>query len=349
MRARWLLRRDESPLVAVLLALPAWVYGAGARLHRALYERGWRRRARLGCKVVSVGNLGVGGSGKTPTAAWLAAALAGRGRKVALATRGFARRGREPVCVVSDGQRVLASVAEAGDEPLLLAAHAPGVPVVVGRDRAQAGLRAQAAFAAEVLVLDDGFQHHRLARDVEVLVVDGGLGFGNRRLLPRGPLREPLALLARAHALGVVDGPLPPEDEALAAARAPAAFRFEARRRPAGLWPLGGGGAGEPAESLAGRRVGLLSGIANPATLRHSVEALGARVVAERAFGDHHRYRARDLAGLSVDASLWVTTEKDALKILPRWAGEADLRVLRIELEVADPERLLAWLESRLR
>jgi tetraacyldisaccharide 4'-kinase len=347
-RARWILRREEAPLRAALLAPLAWAYGAGARLHRAVYEHGWRRRARLGCKVVSVGNLGVGGSGKTPTAAWLAAALAARGRKVALATRGYARRGREPVCVVSDGERVLAGVAEAGDEPLLLAAHAPGVPVLVGRDRARVGLRAQSAFAADVLVLDDGFQHHRLARDVELLVVDGGFGFGNAQLLPRGPLREPLALLARAHALGIVDGPLAAEDAARVAALAPSAFRFEARRRPSGLVRLGGG-APEPVSVLAGRPVGLLSGIANPDSLRRSVEALGARVIAERAFPDHHRYRARDLAGLAADASLWVTTEKDALKILPAWAGDADVRVLRIELAVAEPERLLAWLEGRLR
>jgi tetraacyldisaccharide 4'-kinase len=347
LRAPWIWRREESAARAALLAPLAWLYGAGARLQRWMYEHGWRRRRRLSCKVVSVGNLVAGGSGKTPTAAWLAAALARRGRKVALATRGYGRRAREPVCVVSDGRFVRAGVEQAGDEPLLLAAHAPGVPVLVGRDRARVGLRAQSAFAAEVLVLDDGFQHHRLARDLDLVVVDGGLGFGNRRLLPRGPLREPLAALARAHAIGVIDGPLAAEDAELVGALAPAAFRFEATRRSTGLRPLRGGPA-EPPSALAGRALGILAGIANPATLRRSVEALGASVVAERAFADHHRYTAADVAGLAREAPLWVTTEKDALKLLPAWVGAADVRVLQIELEVADPERLLAWLDARL-
>jgi tetraacyldisaccharide 4'-kinase len=347
-KAGWIWRREEAPLRALALAPLAWLYGAGAWLHRSAYARGRRRARRLGCKVVSVGNLTVGGSGKTPTAAWLAAALARRGHKTALATRGYGRRGREAVCVASDGRFVRASVEQAGDEPLLLAAHAPGVPVLVGRDRAVAGLRAMSAFGAEVLVLDDGFQHHRLARDVDVVVVDGRLGFGNRKLLPRGPLREPLAALRRAGAIGVVDGPLAPEDAALVAALAPGAFRFEARRRPAALRPLRGG-APDPPAALAGRAVGILAGIANPASLRRSVEALGARVVAERAFPDHHRYAASDVASLDAHARVWVTTEKDALKILPGWVGAAEVRVLVVELEVDEPESLVAWLEARLR
>lgn len=348
MRADWIWRREESPWRAVLLAPVAWLYAAGAWLHRAAYARGWRRARRLRCKVVSVGNLTAGGSGKTPTAAWLAAALARRGHETALATRGYGRLGREPVCVASDGRYVRASVEQAGDEPLLLAAHAPGVPVVVARDRALAGLRAMSAFGTEVLVLDDGFQHHRLARDVDVVVVDGRVGFGNRKPLPRGPLREPLAALARADALGVVDGPLAAEDEALVAALAPAAFRFEARRRPVALRPLGGGAPAPPA-ALAGRAVGILCGIANPESFRGSVEALGARVAAVRAFPDHHRYAPADVADLAARAPFWVTTEKDALKILPEWVGCADVRVLVLELAVEEPERFAAWLEARLR
>ena len=232
----WFAIRQESPARrAALLPLDALslVYGAGARLHRELYARGWRRPARLSCRVVSVGNLVVGGSGKTPLAAWIAAELRRRGHRVVLASRGFGRRGREAVEVVSDGRHVLSTAERAGDEPLLLAAHAPGVPVLVGRDRAVVGLRAVSAFGCQVLVLDDGFQHHRLARDLDLVACDGGSGLGNGRLLPRGPLREPLSALARAHGIAVVDGPLPPEDEAAIASAAPSARRFRARRVPA--------------------------------------------------------------------------------------------------------------------
>ena len=180
MRASWLESREQSPAQAAALlplALAAGCVAAGARLHRALYRAGVLSATRLPCRVISVGNLGVGGSGKTPTAAWLAASLQRRGHKVVLASRGYGRQGREPIVTVSDGRFIHASVEQAGDEPFVLAAHAPGVPVLVGRDRALVGLRALSAYGAEILVLDDGFQHHRLARDLDVVVCDGGAGF----------------------------------------------------------------------------------------------------------------------------------------------------------------------------
>jgi tetraacyldisaccharide-1-P 4'-kinase len=185
-------------------------------------------------------------------------------------------------------------------------------------------------------VLDDGFQHHRLHRDVDVVVFDGSLGLGNRHLLPRGPLREPLRALRRAQALGVVDGPLAEEDAALLASHAPEAFFFAARRRPVALRGLAGGDRQDPAQL-------------RPASLRATLEALGARVVAERSFPDHHRYRRADLAGLADQAPLWITTEKDAVKITPPWAGAADLRVLSIDLAVDEADALLGWLEACLR
>jgi tetraacyldisaccharide 4'-kinase len=345
---RWL--EDPEPGLLARAALgplvpAAWAWGAGAWLHRHL--RGERARApvRLSCRVVSVGSLVVGGAGKTPTTAWLAAALRARGHAVAVASRGYGRRARrDGVLVVSDGRRVRARPGEAGDEPLVLAAHAPGVPVLVARDRARAGQHAVALFGTTVLVLDDGFQHHRLARDVELLVFDGA-GLGSGRLLPRGPLRERLAEARRADALLVVDGPLPDRDARRLGRHAPHAPRFAARRRPVSVRPLRGGAVRPPAW-LAGRAVGLLSGLARPAGLRRTVEALGAQVVAERRFADHHRYRPRDLRGLT---GLWLTTEKDAVKILPSWCEGVDLHVLAVELEMAEGEAFLAWLEERLR
>ena len=340
------------PLAMRLVLLPltalSILYAAVAGARRFLHERGRLTRVRLSCPVVSVGNLGVGGSGKTPTTAWLAAALHRRGHRVAIASRGYGRAGREPVEVVSDGRNLRSSAQRAGDEPLLLAAHAPGVPVLVGPRRDAVGLRAVSAFGTQVLVLDDGFQHHRLARDLDLVLVDGRFGFGNRHVLPRGPLREPPSVLSRAHAVGVIDGPLRPEDEALLARHAPSARRFTLRRRPKELRPLAGG-PGEPAACLAGREVGMLSGIANPASFRATLTALGARVVAERSLPDHHRYRARDLEGLARESACWITTEKDALKILPAWTGRADVRVLAIEVAVDDAEALLDWIEARLR
>jgi tetraacyldisaccharide 4'-kinase len=351
MRARWLEERGESALAAVArfpLDLVAWPYGLAASLHRAVYRSGLRRRVRIPGHVVSVGNLVVGGTAKTPLAAWIATRLQRRGRVVALVSRGYGGRGGEPVEVVSDGRRVLGRASVVGDEALLLAAQAPGVPVLVGRDRARVGLRALAAYGADVLVLDDGFQHHRLHRDVDLVSFDAGLGFGNRRILPRGPLREPLHALRHAHAIGVVDGPLAADDAALIERIAPVAFRFQARRRPTGLRPLAGGSVAAPV-SLAGAEVGMLAAIARPAAFRATLEALGMRVVAERTFRDHRRYRPGDLRGLAAQSPLWVTTEKDAVKLVPAWTGRADVRVLAIAMEVEEPERLLDWIELRLR
>jgi tetraacyldisaccharide 4'-kinase len=349
-RTEWLYDADPSRLARVARAplVPlAWAWAGGAWLHRHLRTSWWRSPVRLDCRVVSVGSLVVGGSGKTPVAAWLATALHERGYAVALASRGYGRTpGDAPVLVVSDGHHLHAGAAEAGDEPIVLAAHAPGVPVLVGPDRARVGQRANALFGIDVLVLDDGFQHHRLARDVELLVFDGA-GFGNARPLPAGPLRERIEEAVHADGLLIVDGPLAERDAAVLSQVAPAAARFAARRAPTTLRPLRGGAA-QPPSALAGCAVGLLTGLARPAALRRTVEALGATVVAERSFPDHHRYCARDLRGLSETTPIWVTTEKDAVKILPSWCEHVDVRVLGIELAVADSEALVGWLEERL-
>jgi len=328
-----------SPLVPL-----AWIYGGGAWLAR---HARLRSPARLACRVVSVGGIAVGGSGKTPAAAWIAARLRERGHKVAIASRGYGRAGRDRCLVVSDGRFVRAGVAEAGDEPLLLAAKAPGVPVLVGRDRAAAGLRALVLFDVDVLVLDDGLQHHRVARDVEIVTVAGS-GLGNGALLPRGPLREALSALRRADAIWVIDGPLPARDAERLERHAPGARWLQARRRPVSVRSLAGA-ALAPATSLAGLEVGMLAGIAEPESLRRTLESLGARVVAERRFPDHHRYRERDLSGLAACTPRWVTTEKDALKILPSWAEGIDLRVLAIDLDVERGDELVGWLDRALR
>jgi len=350
MRASWIDRKDEGLWRRIFLSplsIAAWGYGATAHLHREMYERGWRERRRLPCRVVSVGNLTVGGAGKTPTSAWLASRLAARGYMTVIASRGYGRKSRELVSVVSDGTRIHAGPGERGDEPLLLAAHSPGVPVLVGPDRGVVGLRAVSSFGAQVLVLDDGFQHHRLARDLEILVFDGARGWGNGHLLPRGPLREGKALASRADAIGVVDGPLPSADASELERLAPAAHSFRARRKPIELRRIQGDGS-VPPEVLSGMKVGLLAGIANPDSLRRSLGELGAEVVSERIFADHYRYRARDLRGLKEEAEIWITTEKDAVKILPSWLRGLDLRVLTIRLEVEEPDALVDWVIGRL-
>ena len=286
-----------------------------------------------------------------------------------IASRGYRGRARDPVVVVSDGDKVLSSVEAGGDESLVLAAHAVGVPVLVGRDRRRVGRHAVARFDCEILVLDDGFHHHRLARDFDLVCIDGTAGVGNGRVVPAGPLREPLASLRRADAVCVVDG----RDTALLDPDAPRASSGDwtgalaagipvvaARRQVRSVAPLGGG-ASEPPESLRGRSVGCFAGIGRPAALRRTVEGLGARVVAERRFPDHHRYAPSDLAFVSAPSGgaargaaierpdLWLTTEKDALKILPDWVPPDRVAVVRIDVELEGEAAFLDTLEAALR
>jgi 3-deoxy-D-manno-octulosonic-acid transferase len=345
--------RDETRVRAWLRAplLPlAWLYGAGAALHRGLYARGILRRRRLPCRVISVGSVMVGGSGKTPAAIWLARGLQQRGHRVVLATRGYLGKPEQPgerVRVLSDGFRLMARPAEAGDEPMLLARHAPGVPVVVCRDRGAAGLRAVSAFDADVVVLDDGFQHHRLARDLEIVVFDAAEGLDNGHVLPRGPLRERASVLAEIDAVGVLGGAACEMPQEILSRCPERVFCFGGARVPTRLRPLAGGD-GEPPSFLRGRKVGVLAGIARPESLIATLEALGAEVIGRRFLRDHHRYSPADLRGLGRIADLWITTEKDAVKILPSWLGSLDLRVLEIELRIDEGDALLDFVESQI-
>lgn len=327
------------------LRLASWLYGGVAALLRAARESGWLRRERLGCLVVSVGNLSVGGSAKTPLAARVALSLKGAGFSTALLSRGYGRRSPGQTRLVSGGRGGSGDVALSGDEPEWLGSKASGIPVWVAANRIDAGRNSIIHFGTQVAVLDDGFQHTRLHRDIEVVAIDGVSGFGNGAVLPRGPLREPAAALRYADAVVVVDGPLHPEDEARVLQWAPLAHRFNARRTPARLYPLG---AGEPKSlaALRGAPLGMLCGIAQPASFRRTLEGLGARIAAERLFPDHHAYRWQDLRALEETASLWVTTEKDALKLDNAWCSGCEVWVLGIEVEIDDGARFDAWLHD---
>jgi tetraacyldisaccharide 4'-kinase len=341
----WLYAREETPARRAALAplvLLEGLYRAGARLHRAAYDLGLRRRVRLAARVISVGNLAVGGSGKTPVTAWLARGLATRGHKAAVLSRGVGGRRLREVNIVSDGGRCLAAPADVGDEPVWIARRAPGVRVLAGKNRAALGLRA-VALGADVLLLDDGFQHHRLARDVDLVCVDARTGLGNGHVLPRGPLREPPARLARADALLLTRAEAgTPDPPGLPAA--PRRFRLEIAPHA-----LRDAATGEslPLAALRGLRCGVVCAIARPDRLLATARRLGAEPVALRRFPDHHLYRKEEIRGLD-RAEPWLTTEKDAVKIPAAWLEPRRLLVVEEEVGGADAHALLEWLALRL-
>jgi tetraacyldisaccharide 4'-kinase len=337
----WRARPDPgSALLLAPLAAVEWAFRGVAAVRGALYAGGVLPAARAGIPVISIGNLAVGGAGKTPAAIAVAARLLARGRRVAVLSRGYGAS-RSDARVVSDGDRVLLPAAEGGDEPVLVARRLPGVLVLCGPRRIELARLARGSLGADVALLDDGFQHRALARDLDVVVLDAENPFGNGHLLPRGPNREPRAALRRAGLvwLSRVEG-APPDQ--LAALRALAQestghLPVESSHAPVDLVD-GGLRTSYGLGALRGREVRLCSGIARPATFRRTVEALGAAVVGERRFADHHAFSPRELAeafGPADGVAPWVViTEKDAVRLPPEAAAHPALRVLRIEAHV---------------
>jgi tetraacyldisaccharide 4'-kinase len=335
---------QPGPLARLLLAplrLAALLFGAVVALRGWLHDRGLIRATRAAAPVISIGNLAVGGAGKTPAAVAVATRLVARGRRVAILSHGYGASRPDPR-IVSDGAEVRLGAAEGGDEPVLLARRLPGVSVLCGPRRAVLAGMATGALAADALVLDDGFQHRALARDLDVVVIDAASPFGNGRLLPAGPNREPRSALRRAGLvwLSRVDQADAATLERLRALALAATGRppVESRHRPVDVLD-GRLARGFGLDALRGVRVALVSGIARPLAFRRTVEALGAAVVAEHRFPDHHRFGDGELAGIlaavgGAGPGLVVTTEKDAVRLAPAEAAHPALRVVRVDAEL---------------
>ena len=238
-----------SVVLAAALRPFSPLYQGVIAARNGLYDRGLLRQEKLPCPVVSVGNLTVGGTGKTPTVILLANLLKREGRRPAVLSRGYGGQAKVPVTVVSDGSGILSHWRETGDEPILIARAAPGVPVLTGPRRLLTGRAAIERFGADCLILDDAFQHRALARDLDIVLIDAASPFGNGRLLPAGPLREPRTSLLRAHML-IRTGEDAKTPEPISQPDLPT---FRGIRRPQGLVEGGTGGL-LPPDSLQGSR-----------------------------------------------------------------------------------------------
>lgn len=316
-------------------------YGRLAALRVAAYRRGLLPRARLKGPVVSVGNLGLGGSGKTPVVARVAEILREEGLPVAVLSRGYRGSFAGDALFVSDGASVLASAEAAGDEPVMLARSLPGVVVAVGRRRDVVGLAVEARYGPRVHVLDDGFQHLRLERDLDLLCLD--VRDLEDRPLPSGRLRESPGAVERADLvlLTRLEAASAPALAALEERLGPGRT-FRVRRRPAGFAALDGSPAAAPARPF------LLAGIARPERFEADVRDGGAQVAGRSFFRDHHRFRPVELRGVlasarAAGADAVVTTAKDAVR-LPSAAFDLPVLVFRIAAEIEDEPRFRARL-----
>jgi len=307
------------------------ILGAAARVRRILYSAGVIPKERLPRPVVSVGNLVMGGTGKTPHVIHLARWLSGQGRRVGVLSRGYGRKSRG-VRWVSDGEGAIATVAEGGDEPVLIARSLPGIPVVVGESRAAAGREILSRRPVDVFLLDDGFQHLSLRREVDLLLVECGRGLGNGWTAPLGPLREPPSHARFADALVITK--CPDEESGELTARAvpfpsvrPRAF---SRLLPRGIV----GRCGHPWNGAGfGDEVCAFSGLARNGQFRDTLAAAGFRVKRFLPFPDHHAYGRGDLDRIAREAGGLpaITTEKDMVRLpadVPFPVG-----ALRVEVE----------------
>ncbi len=336
------MRAPAGRLLPLLLAPLAAAYGAAVRARNRRFD-GPDRAARAPVPVVSVGNLAAGGTGKTPLVAWIARRLLAEGCRPAVVTRGFGGRAGSGPCILSDGAGPRTTWEISGDEPYLLARALPGVPVVVGSDRV-AGAGAAVSCGADVVVLDDGFQHRRLARDLDLVLLDSRLPLGNGRLLPAGPLREPPSSLARASALVATRAPDGDPAAVLEIARrhAPGKPVFASSHRPAGFVDARGVETGKPERAVA------FCGIGDPVPFLADVERDGVVLLAARVFPDHHPYAPREIRGLARLAARHraplLTTEKDLVRLPPEAAAAAGVVARRIEATVREEAAFAALL-----
>jgi tetraacyldisaccharide 4'-kinase len=342
------LNSPGASFLRLLLGLSAFFYGVVMALRNRLYDKGWLKKHGLCVPVISIGNITAGGTGKTPLVIWLCKLLSERGIECAVLTRGYKTR---------ENSRV--KTQNYVDEPAIISENCPHASVIINRDRVAGAMEATEEHGAEVLIMDDGFQHRRLARDVDIVTIDATLPFGHGRLLPAGLLREPKASLGRAHAAVITRcdqikdaqlvqlreelGQLNPDMIITAAVHTPVCVR------------VADGEQMKPGE-LKGKRIFTFCGIGNPEAFLDTVKALGSNVVGWRAFDDHHRYTALDIAdvceeSLYLGAELVLTTQKDWTKISPLEPDTKEMLFgyLAIELEFLDGrEKVIGLIEGAL-
>jgi tetraacyldisaccharide 4'-kinase len=327
----------ERGALPALLGAASVAYGAGYAVREALYRWGLKRSRGLPLPCVAVGNLVVGGSGKTPLVSWISSFYQDRGLKPAVISRGYGGSVRGPERVAAEGLPGASRLF--GDEPVMLARRHPEVPIVVGRDRPAAGREALERWGGRIVVADDAFQHRRLKRDLDIVVIDAGRFFGNGRLFPAGPLREhprelgraDVVLLTRFRSAGEKIDSRRRELRRLA----PGAVLAEAELVPSG-WKVFGkdmAEAGPPRGPLFA-----FCGLANPGSFRGTLEEMGRAPIGWKSYPDHHAYSVQDLAEVAGEAACSgaatvVTTEKDAARIT-NWEFDLPLQVLEVRLEI---------------
>jgi tetraacyldisaccharide 4'-kinase len=349
-----------------ILSMFAVAYGAGVKLRATLYKKGILASKRLPCIVISIGNLTVGGTGKTPMTIYLAELLKQFGYQVAVISRGYKGEAERSGGIVSDGRQIFLGADQAGDEPFLVATRLKNVPVVVGQNRYMAGLLALEKFHPDVLLLDDAFQHLQLERDMDLVLLDGSHPFGNSHLLPRGTLREPVSSLSRGDAFVLTRSDFSSDVDrtvfekkcgeriqnlpVFKSAHTPYVFKTIICNQSAR--PLRRSFSCER-DGLKGHRVFAFSGIARNDDFKKTVERLKCDLAGFLGFPDHHPYSDEDFntivkASNDAEVDLIMTTEKDYVRIAGKMSFPIDMVVMGIKISFEDKNGFDAFIKKRL-
>jgi tetraacyldisaccharide 4'-kinase len=334
--------KDPGVFLSIALlpiTLCSYLFKAVVVLRGFLYRKGIFKSHRLSCKVISIGNITVGGTGKTPATCLIARHFKNAGCNVAVLSRGYrAQAGAEPL-IVSDGRQVIAGAEIAGDEAVMLAQKLPGVPILAGQNRFLLGQRAIHDFSAQALLLDDGFQHYPLQRDLDIVLINARNPFGNGFLLPRGTLREPLSSLKRTSLIVLTKVEETTEViklEELIRRNSPNAHIFRASVQAACLHRLADNAAVD-LEIMRNKAVVALCSIGDPETFYSLLASLGCNIMQKLAFPDHHWYRSDDYAVINScgqGADFTITTEKDIVKLDKNMIDNKKMFILETEMRI---------------
>lgn len=338
----------QNPVLRILLQLPVALFSWLLSLRPWLYQVGFLKQIHVSPRVVSIGNLTLGGTGKTPFTLRVAQLLKNEGFRVAIVCRGYKRTSRESCLLVSDGKSLLADALASGDEAQWLARRLPDVPIVVGRSKSESARWVEKTLHVDWIIVDDGFQHLRLARDKNLLLLDEDHPFDNGKIVPLGRLREPAAALRRSDMIVWVRESVcasiaekTKERESLI----PQVPQFKARRKFVGIHSLEAD-VTPMVETIKTKKWIAFCGLARPEQFLKGLAEEGWQLAATQIFPDHHRYRPEDLQQLLIQrqktgADGLITTAKDAINLPSRAFGECPCYVYEIAMSIEDEPRLL--------
>ena len=357
---------------ALFLSMGSKVYGGVVKLRRNFYKKAVFKSKRLPCSIISIGNITVGGTGKTPMTIYLAKVIKQLGYNVAVISRGYKGKAEKIGGIVSDGKVLLMTPENAGDEPYMMAKRLKDVPVIVGKNRLKAGRQAISKFNPDVIVLDDGFQHLKLQRDLDLVLLDYRKPFGNGHLLPRGVMREPASALLNANAIILTRSDAVNENEMSSPLKK---LRFYERNKPVyrtfhhpfvyntinaekkifekNIKEI----LRQNSEHIKGRTVFAFSGLADNHDFQQTVKSLRCNLSGYMEFPDHHPYSEKDLKDISAAAKksmseCLITTEKDYVRMAHKIDWPGDLFVIGIEIDFGEDKKrfnsyIKDWIEKR--